>query len=256
MPLRPDSPFEKLKVEQGVALLQTGARTAASTLIWNEGQRHSVEVRLLDVVQTRNPFLGDSAPPEIWLVLDRSDAFVSLEEYAYASLDHGVFLRVRTAGAILFCECEIPPASLGHLDTVRLKLISSVYSAQRRSVFRLPLLTSGSEVRMKFEVEGRDGNLHARIKDLGEAGAALLVDEIDLLPWLQPKSILKNLHFKVDRRDISLDRGRITYVHLLSGSKTAKQLQVGVHFTQVPHAIRSWLSGMIFEKSTRFYGRR
>jgi len=257
MKVLPSSPFQSLSLEETVRHLKRAAQSVSPIFIWSDTHRVQLESRVIDLLQTPTQGTHLGYPLEYWIIVERqSEGRLPIEEQAYPSKKLNQLFRIKGPTATLFGECSLPSVPLDHLDTLRLRIKLPIFSAQRRASFRLPMQES-PPIRLLFEIENSQYKTHARIRDLSDGGAGILIEQDPELPSLLPQSRIHRLKFKIGRALIEIPAARIAFHHV--GSKSAGGTilhHVGLQFEGVSQTTRTLLSTYIFEKSTQLYGRK
>lgn len=237
-----DSPFESARPEETVPLLQSAVVRNSPIQCWSSGQKHSLTTRIVRV---------NEASGIVSISLSKEGAGGT--EFEAALFREGMdelFFSLKLPTDVLFFKGELRKGD-GSYITVRVK--QPIFKVQRREAFRLPVSESSpTSVTVKLP----SGEIfEGKVKNISGGGIALGLDDRAIFERLNQERPLLEISFTL--QGISV----VATAHIRHGSEVGSSLvkkyyRLGLEFATIDPKLKTRLSQMVLEESSKFIGRR
>ncbi len=236
-----DSPFEPAKPEETLALLQSAISRKSRLQCWSAGQKLSYTSRIVKVHET-NGLVSISVSKE----------FPGGEEFEAALIHEAleeILFSLHLPTDIIFFKAEPRRGETGYFNA---RVKPPIFKVQRRQTLRLPISPDkASAVVIRLD---SDHTIGAELLNLSEGGVGIAVrDQKDhdlLTKATKPFSIL------FDVFGVRIECQATARHGSQAGSTMVKKsFRVGVAFEGMDPKMKTRLSQLVFEESSKFIGR-
>jgi len=236
--------FQPVDSAESIRLLQEGAKTLASVIIWTKVQKDQedqINTHLSMVSTLEKTFL-------CWLP-DGFDA-ASFEKKVIRPYRLECFFSVSLLSSNIFFKANLA----GHdPKSLKFNFPDKVFKVQRRQNLRFPV-PDGHIIKVNFADPANPGDMNTRkLFDLSASGLAFIIPENEIGPY-NKGTLLREMTFTIQSKIIAVE-AEIRHLSRQSAQARLPGIKVGVQFKKIRAADSQLLATFVFDESRRYFSK-